>query len=69
MPMASKVVSGFLRHVAHPHSVTKANAVPQEAIRLLDTLDKDLRLFGRVVTSVVSVCHGAYVRCPVSPQH
>lgn len=29
-PMASKVVSGGLRHVTHPHSVTKASAVPQE---------------------------------------
>ena len=48
-PWRAKVVSGGLRHIAHPHSMTKASAVPQEAIRLLDTLDKDFRLFGTVV--------------------
>ncbi len=54
--MVRKLVSGGLRHIAHPHSVTKASTVFQEAIRLLN---KDLRLFGRVVTSIVSVvCHG-----------
>ncbi len=51
--MASKVVCGGLRHIKHPHSVTEASAIPQEAIRLLDTLDKDVRLFDKVVTSVV----------------